>query len=195
MAYGARKQDGPATLADLQALPEGVVGEIIDGTLYTHARPGGGHVYFGLRLFGELDGPFQLGGNGPGGWWLMVEPGVQVEGSPEFVPDLAGWRRERVPSLPGKQWTAVPDWACEILSPSTRGYDQRIKRPFYARIGIQHLWFIDLEVRTLSVHRLVGGRWTELGIYGEEDALVRVEPFEDVELRLGWLWQSIRDSR
>ncbi|MFP2961172.1 Uma2 family endonuclease [Myxococcus sp. 1LA] len=63
------------------------------------------------------------------------------------------------------------------------------------RIGIQHLWFIDLEVRTLSVHRLVGGRWTELGVYGEEDTLIRVEPFEDVELRLGWLWQSIRDSR
>jgi Uma2 family endonuclease len=195
MAYGARKQEGPATLADLEALPEGVVGEIIDGTLYTHARPGGGHVYFGLRLFGELDGPFQLGANGPGGWWLMVEPGVQVEGSPEFIPDLAGWRRERVPELPEGRWTATPEWVCEILSPSTRGYDQRIKRPFYARIGVQHLWFIDLEVRTLSVHALVNGRWTETGVYGEDDALVRVAPFEDVELRLGWLWQSISSRR
>ncbi len=195
MAYGARKQEGPATLADLEALPEGVVGEIIDGTLYTHARPGGGHVYFGLRLFGELDGPFQLGANGPGGWWLMVEPGVQVEGSPEFIPDLAGWRRERVPALPEGRWTSTPEWVCEVLSPSTRGYDQRIKRPFYARIGVQHLWFVDLEVRTLSVNTLVNGRWMETDIYGEDDALVRVAPFEDVELRLGWLWRSVGSRR
>jgi Uma2 family endonuclease len=122
----------------------------------------------------------------------MVEPGVQVEGSPEFSPDLAGWRRERAPELPEGRWSTVPDWACEILSPSTRGYDQRIKRPFYARIGIQHLWFIDLEERTLSANRLVNGLWTELGVYGEEDLLIRVPPFEELELRLGWLWQSVR---
>nr|AYM53913.1 hypothetical protein [Corallococcus coralloides] len=195
MAYGARKQEGPATLADLEALPEGVVGELIDGTLYTHARPGGGHVYFGLRLFNELDDPFQLGSNGPGGWWLMVEPGVQVEGSPEFVPDLAGWRRERVSALPEGRWPVAPDWVCEILSPSTRAYDRRIKRPFYARIGVQHLWFVDLEERTLSVSTRVNGLWTETGVYGEEDALVRVPPFEDVELPLGWLWQSVANRR
>jgi Uma2 family endonuclease len=195
MAYGARKQDGPATLADIEALPEGVVGEIIDGTLYVHARPGDGHIYFRLRLFSELDGPFQLGANGPGGWWLMVEPGVQVEGSPEFIPDLAGWRRERVPVLPEKQWTSAPDWACEVLSPSTRGYDRRIKRPFYARIGVQHLWFVDLEERTLSVNTQVNGFWMETGVYGEDDTRVRVAPFEDVELRLGWLWQSVGGKR
>lgn len=192
MAHGTRKKEGPATLADLDALPEGVVGEIIDGTLYTHARPRAGHGYFGLRLFGELDGPFQLGTNGPGGWWLMVEPGIQVEGSPEFIPDLAGWRRERVPELPDGQWTAVPDWACEILSPSTRGYDTRIKRPFYARIGIQHLWVVDLQERTLKVNELRNGRWVEVGVYGERDELIRAAPFEDAELRLGWLWRSIR---
>ncbi|MCE9670640.1 Uma2 family endonuclease [Myxococcus stipitatus] len=194
MAYGKRELEGVATLADIEALPEGVVGEIIDGTLYAHARPGGGHVYFGLRLFGELDAPFQLGNPGPGGWWLMVEPGIQVPGSPEFVPDLAGWRRSRVPTLPERQWTTPPDWVCEILSPSTRAYDRRIKRPFYARIGVQHLWFIDLEERTLSIHQQSAGRWLELGIYGEGDTLIRAAPFEDIELRLGWLWRSVQQS-
>ncbi|MCY1031877.1 Uma2 family endonuclease [Corallococcus sp. BB11-1] len=192
MAYGAKTLEGPATLADIEALPEGVVGEIIDGTLYTHARPRAEHGYFGLRLFRELDESFQLGGEQPGGWWIMAEPGIRVGGSPEFSPDLAGWRRERVPALPQGQWTDVPDWACEILSPSTRGYDQRIKRPFYARIGIRHLWFVDLEVRTLTVSELREGRWVEMGVYAEEDDLIRAPPFDERDLRLGWLWKSIR---
>nr|AYM52874.1 hypothetical protein [Myxococcaceae bacterium MCy9487] len=192
MAYGAQTLEGPATLADIEALPEGVVGEIIDGTLYTHARPRAGHGYFGVRLFRELDEPFQLGEDGPGGWWLLVEPGIQVGGSPEFSPDLAGWRRERVPALPERSWTDVPDWACEILSPSTRGYDQRIKRPFYARIGIRHLWFVDLEARTLTVSELQDGRWLELGVYSEEDDVILAAPFAERGLRLGWLWRSIR---
>nr|BDT37782.1 Uma2 family endonuclease [Myxococcus sp. MH1] len=192
MAYGKRETEGVATLADIEALPEGVVGEIIDGALYTHARPGGGHVYLGLRLFGELDGPFQLGNPGPGGWWLMVEPGIQAEGSPEFIPDLAGWRRERVPTLPERQWTTVPDWVCEILSLSTRSYDVRIKRPFYARLGIRHLWLIDLEARTLTVSELREGHWSEVAVHHEHEDLIRVPPFEDLPLRWSWLWRSLQ---
>lgn len=115
-----------------------------------------------------------------------MEPGIQVEGSPEFVPDLAAWRRERVPEFPTR-WGLAPDWACEILSPSTRAYDQRIKRPFYARIGIRHLWFIDLDARTLTVSELMNGRWVELAVHGDTE-LVRAAPFEDFELRLGMLW-------
>jgi Uma2 family endonuclease len=187
MGYGARKLQGPATLADLEALPETLVGEIIEGTLYTHARPRPDHADLEGALIEELRGPFQRGRGGPGGWWVVVEPGIHVEGSPEFVPDLAGWRRERAATLPKDRWTLVPDWACEILSPSTRSYDQRIKRPFYARIGIRHLWFNDLDARTLTVSELSGGRWVELGVYGEDD-VIRAAPFDAIELKLGELW-------
>jgi Uma2 family endonuclease len=187
MPSGARVLPHPATLADLETLPETVLGEIIEGTLYTHARPRPGHAYLEGRLFSEVEGPFHRGRGGPGGWWIIVEPGIQVEGSPEFVPDIAGWRRERVPEMPVERWTVVPDWACEILSPSTRTYDQRIKRPFYARIGIRYLWFIDLEARTITVSELMGGRWVELGVYGEDD-VIRAAPFEAIELKLGELW-------
>jgi len=131
--------------------------------------------------------PFSSGAEGRGGWWILMEPGIQAEGSPEFSPDLAGWRRERVPRLPSERWTVVPDWACEILSPTTRAYDLRIKRPFYARLGIKHLWFIEPEARTLLVSELHEGRWVELGVYGEED-VVRAAPFDAIELRLGMLW-------
>jgi hypothetical protein len=83
MGYGARKQQGPATLADLEALPETLVGEIIDGTLYTHARPRPDHSDLEGALIEALRGPFQRERGGPGGWWIVVEPGIQVEGSPE----------------------------------------------------------------------------------------------------------------
>lgn len=194
MAYGARKQEGPATLADLEALPEGVVGEIIDGTLYVHPRPRTGHTDILTGLAAELRIPFQQGRGGPGGWIIHVEPGIQFEGSPESIPDLAGWRRERVPrGLPATTWTLAPDWACEVLSPSTRAYDQRIKRPFYARIGIRYLWFIDPDDRTLTVSELRDGGWWEHGVYGEDD-VVRAAPFEAIELRLGELWPLIDTS-
>ncbi|RKH12339.1 Uma2 family endonuclease [Corallococcus praedator] len=190
MAYGAKTLEGPATLADIEALPEGVVGEIIDGTLYTHARPRAGHMDLMGALIEGLRGPFQRGQGGPGGWWVLVEPGIQVEGSPEFSPDLAGWRRERLATLPSGSCTIAPDWACEILSPSTRAYDQRIKRPFYARLGIRHLWFIDIEARTLTVSELRDGRWMEMGVYGEDD-VIRAAPFDAIELRLGEWWSDI----
>lgn len=195
MAYGARKLERPATLADIEALPEGVVGEIIDGTLYVHPRPRARHGDIIGALCSELRDPFQRGRQGPGGWWIQVEPGIRLPDAPEFVPDLAGWRRERAPhGLPEDWWTLVPDWACEVLSPSTRAYDQRIKRPFYARIGIRHLWFIDLEARTLSISELSAGRWVELGVYGEDD-VIRAPPFDAIELRLGELWPVIDTSR
>jgi Uma2 family endonuclease len=191
MGYGARKLQGPATLTDLEALPETLVGEIIDGTLYAHARPRPDHSDLEGALIEELRGPFQRGRGGPGGWWIVVEPGIQLEGSPEFNPDLAGWRRERVSSLPTDRWTVVPDWACEILSPSTRAYDQRIKRPFYARIGIRHLWFADLDARTLTVSELRNGLWVELGVYGE-DEIIRAAPFDAIDLKLGEIWPPFR---
>ncbi|MBZ4396271.1 Uma2 family endonuclease [Myxococcus sp. AS-1-15] len=193
MAYGKRETEGVATLADIEALPEGVVGEIIEGTLYVHAQPRAGHMDTLGGLHAMLWRPFQKGSGGPGGWWIQVEPGIQLEGSPEFIPDVAGWRKDRVARIPTGSWLVAPDWACEILSPSTRAYDLRIKRPFYARIGIKHLWFIDLDARTLLVSELREGQWVEVGTYCDED-VIRVPPFEDLELRLGELWPLLEPT-
>ena len=179
-----------ATKADLEALPDNVVGEIIDGVLYTAPRPRSVHANVIGLLLDDLKSPFQRGRGGPGGWWILSEPGIELPGSPEFVPDLAGWLRERLPVLPVDQSiTVVPDWICEILSPATRSYDQRIKRPFYARIGVQHVWFIDLEARTLTVSKLVDGRWLEMGVFGENDT-VHAEPFEAVALNVTEWWEA-----
>ena len=182
----------PATRTDLANLPEHVVGEIIEGVLYTFPRPGPRHVDIEGLLHGDLKSPFQRGRRGPGGWWILVEPGIELPDSPEVVPDLAGWRRNRLLSLPDGPITVVPDWVCEILSRSTRGHDQRIKRPFYARVGLSYLWFVDLDGRTLSVSKLVGGRWLEIAIFGEGDR-VHAEPFEVVEIDLSEWWPAATD--
>jgi len=175
-------------MADIEALPEAIVGEIIDGVLYTHPRPRPLHAYVEVALASDLDGPFQKGRGGPGGWWILVEPGIELPDAPEVVPDLAGWRRERLPALPGdRSIDVVPDWICEILSPSTRGYDQRIKRPFYARVGVPYLWCIDVEAQVLSVNRLERGGWLEIAVHGDAD-VVRAEPFTAVELSIGEWW-------
>lgn len=177
----------PATRADLETLPEHIKGEIIDGVLYTQPRPRPRHALVEGAIAADLENPFRRGRGGPGGWWILPEPGIELPGSPEFSPDVAGWRLDRLPALPDGPITVVPDWVCEILSPTNRGYDHRIKRPFYARIGVPHLWFVDVDARTLTVSQLVGGRWSELGVYGEDDR-VRAQPFDAVELSLGEWW-------
>jgi Uma2 family endonuclease len=176
-----------ATLADLEALPPTVKGEIIDGVLYTQPRPRGRHQRIVSRVDSSLSDPYDIGRGGPGGWWILPEPGITLPGSPEFSPDLAGWRRERVPEFPDDTIDVVPDWLCEILSPRTRAYDQRTKKPFYAHIGVQYIWYVDIEARTLTISRLHEGQWLELGVFGDND-VVRARPFEAAELRLAEWW-------
>ena len=173
-----------ATRADLDALPENVVGEIIDGVLYTTPRPRAGHALVETTLAAELDAPYRRGRGGPGGWWILVEPGIELPDAAEIVPDLAGWRRDRLPNLPeDTPIQVVPDWVCEILSPGSRRHDQVVKRPFYARVGVAFMWIVDLAARTLSTSKLVDGHWLELSVHAEGDP-IRVEPFPEVEISI-----------
>src|SRR5438309_2324364 len=133
----APKQIRPATRADLDTLPPTWRGEIIEGELYAFPRPAAIHATIETSVASDLNPPFQRGRGGPGGWWILMEPGIQLPRAPEIAPDLAGWRRERLPMLPAKgPIDIVPDWVCEILSRSTRSYDILVKRPFYAGIGV-----------------------------------------------------------
>lgn len=175
-------------------MPETVVGEVIEGVLYTTPRPRARHSIVETVLGGDLNAPFQRGRGGPGGWWIIVEPGIELPSAAEIVPDIAGWRRERMPELPGdKPISVVPDWVCEILSPTTRRHDQLVKRPFYASVGVRFLWIVDLDARTLSTAKLVDGHWLETGIYGG-GAAFRAEPFAEVELSMDDWWPSEPDD-
>jgi len=181
----ARKK---ATYEDLCALPETMVGEILNGELVATPRPSFRHGNAATQLGSELAGPFQSGkGGGPGGWWIIVEPEIHL-GEHVLVPDLGGWRRERMPALPDTNWTDLPpDWVCEILSPRTVKLDRTVKMPLYSEHGVRHVWLLDPEHRTLEVFRLEGSKWMLLSTHAEEQR-VRAEPFQEVELELGLLW-------
>jgi Uma2 family endonuclease len=124
----------------------------------------------------------------PGGWWILIEPGVELPDTPEIAPDVAGWRRERLPELPGDESIRiVPDWICAILSPSTRRHNLLIKKPYYARLGVPYHWIIDPEARTLKAYRLERAHWMELGTWGDERE-ARIAPFDAVPLDVASLW-------
>jgi len=176
------------TLADLETLPPGIKGEIIEGVLYTMTRPRARHQRIALAGTNLVQGPFDAGRSGPGGWWILIEPGIELPGTPEIAPDVAGWRRERMAELPANEAIrVVPDWICEILSPSTRRHNLLIKKPYYARVGVPYHWMIDPEARTLTAYRLEHEHWMELGTWGDEtDA--RIVPFDAVPLDVTSLW-------
>ncbi|HEX8434390.1 Uma2 family endonuclease [Archangium sp.] len=179
----------PATYADLEALPEHVVGEIVAGELHVSPRPAGPHTVAASVLAFELGGPFHRGRGGPGGWVLLIEPELHL-GQDVLVPDLAGWRRERMPRVPRTPaFTLAPDWVCEVRSPSTARWDREAKLPVYAREGVRHVWFLDPEARTLEVFRLDGARYSPRATH-TGTGRVRAEPFESLELELAALWDE-----
>jgi Uma2 family endonuclease len=169
--------------------PEGTRVEIIDGELVMMARPRVTHCNAAGELHAELRAPFRLGRGGPGGWVFLIEPELQLGARPDIIdPDIAGWRRERMPQLPDvPALTLAPDWVCEVLSDSTESVDRGRKMRIYRREGVQHLWFVDPRDRVLEVWRVVDGRWREVDTF-EGEGRVRAEPFEAIELDLALLW-------
>jgi Uma2 family endonuclease len=184
----------PPTLADIDALPPHMKGEIIDGVFYAMTRPRGAHQSVAGAIHADLYGPYQRGRGGPGGWWILPEPGIEFVNSPEVSPDVAAWRRARMPSLSNaKSIRVAPDWVCEVLSNSTRRYDLRTKKPFYARAGVSWLWVVDPAAQLVTAHRLEHGNWVEVGVWSDEgDA--RIPPFDDVPLDVSAWWEGVGDE-
>ena len=167
--------------------PTHPVAEIVDGTLYTHPRAAPPHAVASSVFGGELGPPFHRGHGGPGGWWILDEPELHL-GEDIVVPDLAGWRRERMAELPDTAYfTLAPDWVCEALSASTRRLDLHEKRPVYAREGVGHLWLIDPADRTFEAFELHEGQWLLIASAKDDDS-VSIRPFDAITFSLGDLW-------
>lgn len=173
----------------LLVLPDNLVGEIINSQVYTQPRPSGPHANVSSALGGELWRPYQKGRGGPGGWWLLDEPEIHfIRDLEVLVPDLAGWRRETMPNLPKDQrFEVVPDWICEVLSPSTESKDRKLKMPLYAKYGVHYAWLVDPLEKTFEVFELVDKQWSTLDIYRGEEK-VSAPPFKEVTIRLTDLW-------
>lgn len=176
-----------ATYEDLLKVPDHLVAEILEGELYATPRPAVSHAVAASVLGSELGNPFQQGRGGPGGWWILDEPELHL-GADVLVPDLAGWRRERLPELPdAAAITVAPDWVCEVLSPSTEALDRVPKLRIYARERVSHVWFVNPKTQTLEVLRLESGPWMLVATH-DGDASVSVEPFDAISLDLFRLW-------
>ena len=179
-----------AVYAEFLKVPEWKVAELIDGELIVSPRPATPHAHagsaIGAQIWGSFNGP-PGSPEQPGGWWILFEPELHF-GDDVLVPDVAAWRRDRLPVLPAVAFmTQAPDWACEVVSPSTGTIDRTRKMRIYARAGVAHLWLVDPGTRTLEVYRREGGRWMVASAHGAED-VVRAEPFGAVELALGRWW-------
>ncbi|MFT3767962.1 MAG: Uma2 family endonuclease [Minicystis sp.] len=184
----------PAVEAAFQAADETVVAEILDGKLHRTPRPGRLQTYVRSVLGGELHEPFRRGRGGPGGWEILGQPEIHLGPKPDkVVPDLAGWRRDRIPEVLGPSeapahFNITPDWVYEILSPATETVDRGKKMRIYRREGVKHAWLINPVTQTLEVYRLENERWSLLDTF-EGDEVVRTEPFDAIELSLAVLWQ------
>jgi Uma2 family endonuclease len=177
-------------------VPEHQHAEIVNGTLYVMSRPGPRHATAASILGVEIGGPFHRGRGGPGGWWILDEPELQLVPKEPIIPDLAGWRVEHMPQLPDTAcFTLVPDWVCEVLSRSTEKLDRDEKLPYYAEHGVLHVWLLDPIDKRLEVYSLdaESRRWREVRIH-QGDTTVRAEPFDAIELDLGALWSPPRTA-
>ena len=177
---------------ELCTLPSNQVGEIVDGELFASPRPAGPHARVTTKLGGRLDGPFDAGEGGPGGWIILDEPELHL-GDAVLVPDLAGWRRERMPYVAEEAaaFNLAPDWICEALSPATGTLDRVRKMPVYAREGVQFAWLLEPVQRTLEVFQLQSGQWRTVATW-EGNVKLHAVPFDAIELDLNHLWADIR---
>ena len=183
----AKRSDRPATYADIEALPPNMVGEIVRGVLYASPRPASPHAAATSAINGELTPPFGRGRGGPGGWVILFEPELHL-GEDVLVPDLGGWRRERMPEMPHTAaFTLSPDWVCEVLSPSTAKLDRAEKLPVYARRNVGHIWLVDPLQQYLEILRVDGDTYRIVATH-VADSKVRAEPFDAIELDLSILW-------
>jgi Uma2 family endonuclease len=180
-----------ATYDDVLAAPPHKVAEVIDGELYLFPRPAKPHAAAASALGEELGPPFKRGRGGPGGWFILDEPELHLRGD-ILVPDLAGWRKERMPVLTTSEpyFTLAPDWVCEVLSPSTAKLDRTRKLAIYARERVPHVWFVDPLLRTLEVLEQEGDVWRILAVHQDAER-VRARPFDAIELELGVLWEGV----
>lgn len=172
-----------------QALPEGTRAEIVNGEVRVLPRPRPRHARASTILGGHLTVTYGwYSKSGPGGWVILDEPEL-LFGDELRCPDLAGWRVERYEEPEDNPITLMPDWICEVLSPSTARTDRVEKMPLYAQHGVGHLWLVDPLNETLEVYRREGNLWVVASTHGAEEQ-ARPEPFGAVPFDLAAVFRK-----
>lgn len=184
----------PAGWQDILAAPESLKAEVIHGELSLMPRPRPPHGRSQAVLSSWLSAPFDLGEGGPGGWWIVIEPDIAFGPHDIVSPDLAGWRRSRLPELPQERPIELgPDWVCEVLSPSSARRDRLTKADLYLASGVPFYWLIDTDLRSLEALAAESGRWVRLGAWTDGQRAA-IPPFEAVEIDVGSLFLPLPES-
>lgn len=182
--------DGPhkrnATYADIEALPDNKVGQLIDGDLYICGRPFVRHAAAVGSVYRQVDDD----DDPPDGWVILMEVEIWFGKNQKnlLVPDIAGWRRKRMPVMPDVQTIELaPDWVCEGISPSTARLDKGLKRQLYAKHKVSHLWYVDPKLKMLEVYTLKGSTYALTQTASDNDHGV-FAPFTH-EINLAKFWK------
>ncbi len=182
----------PAVVEGYRNAPAHLVAEVLGGALSLMPRPRLAHAQTASALGGSLFGPFHRGRGGPGGWLILDEPELHLGSKPDIVvPDVAGWRRARLPEgfVQGAFASLAPDWVCEVLSPSTESLDRGVKMAIYHREEVRHVWLVSPALKTLEVYRRHDLGWLRIATFEGKDE-VRAEPFDAVPIELAALWEE-----
>jgi Uma2 family endonuclease len=174
---------------EIEKLPEGVTGEILEpGVISTMSRPLAKHRRAAGQLYRALGGADEAAGGV--GWWIEQEPDVRF-GDRTTSPDIAGWRVERCPDPPdGSPILLLPDFCCEVLSPSTERKDRTKKLPLYARSGVEWIWIVDPDLQFVEVFQSVNGH-AMLMDSADGQETKRLAPFDlDIDFSRLWLIQT-----
>lgn len=182
------------TYEDLVAAwrPDGPVPELMDGEIVYKAFPRARHGWSATRVLRQI-GHLSDDDDDPQGWWLVIEPDVRLSPDRVVAPDLAGWRRSRLPDLPEEAAPidVVPDWICEILSPGHERHDLVRKQTLYLEHRVAHYWIVNPELRILEAFEWLDARWSLLGKWSDGDR-VRIPPFATVDFDVGRLFTPRR---
>jgi len=191
MTKTATRPEKRATYDQVLNAPKNMSAEILEGRLVLMPKPAPRHIHAASRLGGILGPPFDEKIGGPGGWWIFDEPELHFgeEPDPEVAdPDLAGWRKERMLKRPETAYFGiVPDWTCEIISPSSKTYDREVKPRVYAKFGVGYYWLVDPPNHTLETFVLRNGTLTLAETFRDGDQ-VAAPPFHEITFSLGRLW-------
>jgi Uma2 family endonuclease len=189
-----------ATYDDVLAAPEGMTAEILDGELHLSPRPGGAHQLTASSMGADVLVTFARESGGPGGWIILHEVELHL-GAPAprtvvAVPDLSGWRKERMPKPPTTAAVELPpDWVCEVLSPGARNArrDRLLKAEAYHRAGVGWMWLVDPLARTIEVMQHTEAGWLRVQTH-DGDGEARLAPFDAVAFDTAPWWPPVDED-
>lgn len=148
------------TYEDYAALPEDRPRyELIGGKLYETPAPTRVHQELVVRLFMLLRSFADARRLGK---VYMAPFDIRLSPCDVVQPDILYVSRERASGYGSSFLMGGPDLAVEVLSPSTRKRDLRVKRELYAEADVRELWFGDIEAGTIEVLRLDAGRYVPI---------------------------------